>query len=62
MSRNFGVYSCLQKDKQANVGRHEELANTFTPGLDERQSPVNFSMWIEGLKTSGKKAVDSVVR
>jgi len=52
----------LQKDKQANVGRHEELANTFTPGLDERQSPVNFSMWIEGLKTSGKKAVDSVVR
>ena len=32
--RNFEVYSCLQKDKQADVGQHEELANTFTPGLD----------------------------
>ena len=40
--RSFGVYSRLQKDKQADVGQHEELANTFTPGLDEFQSAVTF--------------------
>ena len=54
MFRNFGVYSCLQKDKQANVGQHEELANTFTPGLDELHFPVTISMGIEGPKTFSK--------
>lgn len=54
MIRNFGVYSCLQKDEQADVGQHEEVANTVTPGLDELQSPVTFSMGIEGLKTFSK--------